>query len=145
MRAIVDSSVGLCRLHGAIIVKHMENERGKKNYLDSDSFVALCFLPFGTSFFVWAFTGDASWLARSGSLITLGGLLRSGRAIMRNSIWDEVDIDFGRLTKEELDAREHRNRQEDFAAAQLGLYLVAVGTVIWGYGDLLGRLWHHLR
>jgi hypothetical protein len=73
-------------------------------------------------------------------LVTIGGLLRSGRAISRQSIWDEMNVDFGRVTKEEIEDRERRNRSNDHFAAQFGLYTALFGTLIWGYGDLLAVL-----
>jgi hypothetical protein len=59
---------------------------------------------------------------------------------MRQSIWDEVQVDLGKTASEEFEERERKNRWRDLAAAQEGLAVVAVGTVIWGYGDLLGPL-----
>jgi hypothetical protein len=75
----------------------------------------------------------------------LGGLLRSGRALMRQSIWEEVQVDLGKTAPEELEERERKNRWKDLAAAQEGMAFVAAGTVIWGYGDLLGPLIRILR
>lgn len=119
-------------------------ERGE-SYLDSEGFSALIFLVAVVSLGISIYTKDATWFGRSGSLVTLGGLLRSGRALMRQSIWEEVHVDLGKTTPEELEERERKNRWEDLDAAQEGMAFVAVGTVIWGYGDLLGPLIRVLR
>jgi hypothetical protein len=81
-----------------------------ENYLDSERFGALVFLVALVSLVISIYTRDASWFGRSSSLITLGGLLRSGRALLRQSIWDDVRVDFGQTTREELDEWESRNR-----------------------------------
>ena len=115
------------------------------NYLDSESFVALIFAVAVVSLVISIYMKDATWFGRSGSLVTLGGLLRSGRALIRQSIWDEINSDLSTTTSDKLKERENKNRSDDLAAAQEGMVFVAVGTVIWGYGDLLGPLIRMLR
>jgi hypothetical protein len=116
-----------------------------ENWLDSESFVGFVFLVMVISLGVTLYTYQGHWFARSGSLVTIGGLLRSGRALFRQSIWDGAAVDLGRITKEELEDRERRNRNDDLFAAQLGLYMALLGTLVWGYGDLIGMLLTHAR
>jgi hypothetical protein len=112
----------------------------RENWLDSESFAACFFLLMVVSLGATLYTGQGHWFARSGSLMTFGGLLRSGRALFRQSIWDEVDVYSSHVTQEELDDRERRNRSDDLFAAQFGLYMALLGTLVWGYGDLITAL-----
>jgi len=116
-----------------------------RTWMDSDQFRILPFFIGVVSLGVSIYTGHWHWFGRSGSLIAIGGLLQSSRAILRQSMWDEMNVDFGRITREELTERESANRLSDLAAAQFGLYHALFGTVIWGYGDLIGSLLARLR
>jgi hypothetical protein len=85
-------------------------------------------------------TGDWHWFARSGSLVTVGGLIMSSRAVLRKSIFDDTFIELGLTDEHQIEERERRNRDRDLAFSKIGLAYVFFGTIIWGYGDLLGEL-----
>jgi hypothetical protein len=131
--------------YGDMPMKDPKEPTRERNYLDSESFGGLVFLVAVVSLGISIYTKDASWFGRSGSLVTLGGLLRSGRALLRQAIWDDVRVDVGQTMRNELDERESRNRWQDLAAAKEGMAFVAAGTIIWGYGDLLTPLIRLLR
>jgi hypothetical protein len=99
-------------------------------------------------------TGDWVWFQRSGSILTFAGACLSARAIVRlgrkapNSspafgkatlVSSAAD---GRLTirhSAETVAR-RKEAARDAVAAVMGFVLAALGTLIWGYGDLVGKL-----
>lgn len=128
-------------LTGIEALKRKRSRRPLRNFLDSDNFVALLFLGLVGFGVFSAYTGEWHWFSRFGSLLAIGGLLRSARAIIRRNIWDDTLCDLpGGPTKEELMRLEEEEDVEDLAAAQFGLIVAVVGTVVWGYGDLLGRV-----
>lgn len=92
---------------------------------------------------------DWSWFARSGSLIVVIGIFLTSSQIIENS----------RRLKTRRSYREHnfnRDFAEDIKRGTLersraldediwenglrGLYLLVVGTLVWGFGDLTGLL-----
>lgn len=104
--------------------------------------------------------GGVQWVCfqRAGSVLTLAGIIMSGRAIMREgrtgaSPKSPVDVakvestfigEDGRVmvrarSSEETKAR-RREEGRDAHAAVVGMIVASVGTLIWGYGDLLGGL-----
>ena len=92
---------------------------------------------------------DWSWFSRSGSLIVVFGILLTSTQIIENSRRLSArrrrhDTNFGRDYADELkqDSLKHsRHHDEDSWESGLrGLYLLIAGTIIWGFGDLLGVL-----
>jgi hypothetical protein len=104
-------------------------------------------------------THDWLWFQRAGSVITLAAAVLAGRAIVRlgregakpsgggfeiGTVQDSYYAPDGRLMvrmkrRPEAIARVQESNR-DAAAAALALFMGVVGTLIWGYGDLLGRL-----
>ena len=89
---------------------------------------------------------DWSWFARSGSIIVIIGIFLTSTQIIENSKRLHIrrrhhDNNFGRDYASDIkhhkleDSRQH---DEDVWESGLkGLYLLIVGTIIWGYGDLI--------
>jgi len=84
------------------------------------------------------------WFQRSGAVVVGAGALLSTRRLVRLGVAAlyraETVIDGGGAapTKEEEEAM--RQWLLDLSAMRLGIFLLAVGTAIWAYGDLLGAL-----
>jgi len=77
--------------------------------------------------FIWIsfVTTDWAWFARSGSVIIIVAIvteylpnLREG-SVQNTRFWPQ---------------------QEDHSSMRVAAYLVMIGTVIWGFGDLVGKL-----
>lgn len=94
-------------------------------------------------------TGDAHWFARSGSIMTVSGLLL---LVKHSVLCAGTDLDSAMMEK--LHYRRGRPPPTPGSAAYLqdlrhtrrilvdemiGFMMSLVGTVIWGYGDLLLR------
>jgi hypothetical protein len=87
---------------------------------------------------------DWKWFSRSGAIITLSGGLLAARALLRLGLHGlyraQHTINGGNVvpTPEEL-ARYHQQWM-DAQASHIGFWFIIVGTFIWGYGDLVGKL-----
>ena len=95
-------------------------------------------------------SGDWQWFTRSGSIVTLCGAVLSVRRLVRfgpkQMAINESTIDGGMWGDSRAERRykeEERQRLLDYVAANWGLVLLISGTLIWGYGDLLCKLWGH--
>ncbi len=88
--------------------------------------------------------GEWHWFSRSGAVVVLIGVLMSARRCVRIGFkglrQDETAID----CKPSLQASEQKNTEkehsQDIGAAQRGIWVAVVGTLIWGFGDLLDLL-----
>ena len=104
-------------------------------------------------------THDWLWLQRDGAIITLAAAVLAGRAIVRLgregakpsgsgiemvAILDTHYTPDGRLvarTKRSAEAiARELEANKDAAAAALALFMGVLGTLVWGYGDLVGLL-----
>lgn len=109
---------------------------------------------------IWADWGSESWawFQRSGSLVSLTGGVLGYRSIMRMRVHgvggantavvrgriESVD-DSGAVqtVSRSYDADTRRYLHEaarDRIAGYIGAFLILLGTLIWGYGDLLGKV-----
>lgn len=95
---------------------------------------------------------DWSWFSRSGSLIVIIGIFLTSSQVIENSRRLKMrrshhDHNFTRdfaddLKKNALD--KSRSLDEDIWQNGLrGLYLLVSGTLIWGFGDLIGFFLSH--
>lgn len=92
---------------------------------------------------------DWSWFSRSGSLIVIIGILLTSSQIIENSRKLKVrrsrhELNFNRDFANDI--KQHsleRSRSLDeniWENGLRGLYLLVSGTLIWGFGDLIGTL-----
>ena len=87
--------------------------------------VPTVFSIFVLSCILHAYFPSLNLIERSGSVITLGGLLLTNRDILRNNPNNGAYAS-------EFDG--------DIKYAPLGVWLIVFGTIIWGYGGLLTKL-----
>jgi hypothetical protein len=97
---------------------------------------------------IWlsAATDDWTWFARSGAILTALGLVLASRKILIA----RADLLALLADMERVDGAERTARLDSFKRLQrdldrqvmekAGFGLLVLGTVVWGFGDLLGRL-----
>ena len=94
-------------------------------------------------------TGDWNWFARSGSLVVIIGIFLTSTQVIENSSrlrsrrthhLKNFDRDYAEESRKESLSR-FRILDEDLWENGLrGFYLLVIGTLIWGYGDLIGHI-----
>jgi hypothetical protein len=102
-------------------------------------FVFLFSLILGVS--VSIYTSNWGWFGRTGSIATVSGLLLVMRPIMRKGIVNQTrssgmsEI----IEKEDGSYQEWIDPQEikDGTAALVGAIFTIIGTIVWGFGDLI--------
>lgn len=86
---------------------------------------------------------DWQWFARSGSLVVVNGIILTshqiiehvGRLNRRQSRWEsQFHHDWADDDKQNLIYRD----EHLWATEKYGLYMLILGTLVWGFGDLLG-------
>jgi len=105
--------------------------------------VALLTLLFGVVFSLNLH--DWSWFSRSGSLVVVNGIILTshqiiehvGRLNRRRSRWEsQFNHDWADDDKQNLIYRD----EHLWATEKYGLYMLIIGTLVWGFGDLLGEV-----
>jgi hypothetical protein len=91
-------------------------------------------------------TGDWMWFARSGAVLTALGLVLASRKVLIA----RADLVALLADMERTDGAERTARLESFKRLQrdldrqvmekAGFGLLILGTLVWGFGDLIGRL-----
>ncbi len=85
---------------------------------------------------------DWSWFARSGSLVVINGIILTshqiiehmGRLKQRQAKWEsQFNHDWAEDDKYRLIHRE----AQILVSEKYGLYMLILGTLVWGFGDLL--------
>lgn len=102
-----------------------------------------------TGIFISLKTGDWTWFSRSGSAMVAIGILFTSHQILEHSLrlkenrmrWEERS---GHDWADENSIRKlikARSREEDLWEIEFhGLYMLVVGTLVWGFGDLVGDI-----
>ena len=108
-------------------------------------FVALGVLAAALSLWLSIATGDWTWFSRSGAILTALGLVMASRKILIA----RADLVALLSDMERTDGAERTARLESFKRLQrdldrqvmekAGFGLLIAGTIVWGFGDLLGR------
>ena len=85
--------------------------------------------------------GDWSWFGRSGSIVTVIGVLLTARPLIRLGCDDwlksESVISGGSFDPSASEIEEGRQNRLDARASSIGIYMAIIGAIIWGYGDLI--------
>jgi hypothetical protein len=99
-----------------------------------------------------------AWFQRSGAVVTLVGALLGYRSIVRLgrhgvggasmhvamgkivSVDDSGPIQTAKVEYDEATTERFRQDDLDKMAGYLGAWMIVLGTAIWAYGDLLGKI-----
>jgi hypothetical protein len=99
----------------------------------------------GVSLIASVKTSRWHWFQRSGAVVVSTGALLSARRLIRLGVAGlyqaETEIDGGGAAPTEVEVEAMHQWRLDLSAMRTGAALLAVGTAIWAYGDLLGDLW----
>ena len=109
-------------------------------------FLLAAVLSAGLGLWASVATDDWMWFARSGAVMTALGLVLASRKILIA----RADLVALLADMERADGAERTARLDSFKRLQrdldrqvmekLGFGLLIVGTIVWGFGDLLGRV-----
>lgn len=88
---------------------------------------------------------DWTWLARSGSLVVINGIVLTSHQILDHI--NRLKLNQGRLPSQfgrdwaERDKRQFINESPEgvWRYEKYGLYMLIIGTLVWGFGDLPNR------
>lgn len=80
--------------------------------------------------------------ARSGSLVVVFGLLLTSRQVISNANtldrYRGAQHDWAGEAEARSRVRHHKTDDEDWQYERSGFYLIVIGTLVWGFGDLPG-------
>ena len=91
-----------------------------------------------------------SWFSRSGSLVVVIGIFLTSSQIIENNRQlksrrhyheQNFNRDYAEDMKRQTLARSRSLDEDIWASGLRGLYLLVIGTVVWGFGDLVGALY----
>ena len=89
---------------------------------------------------------DWSWFSRSGSLIVVNGIILTSHQIIEhmrylNQHQQRRDSQFTRdWAKESKHEFIHNDHENTWRSEKYGLYMLVLGTLIWGFGDLFNEI-----
>jgi hypothetical protein len=96
------------------------------------------------SFVVSVCSRQWHWFSRSGAILTVSGMILTVRPIIRlglkGLLEEQSVINCGGVTPAPEETKAENQRKLDAKSSLVGLFLLVIGAVIWGYGDLLGGL-----
>lgn len=102
-------------------------------------------------------TGDWTWFARSGSAVVAVGLVLTSRQIFEHNRrllehqrrhpgngapgpYDVCSHDWANENSMRQLIRSRSHEEESWRSEFSGFYMLVGGTLVWGFGDLVGRL-----
>ena len=92
---------------------------------------------------------DWSWFSRSGSVVVIIGIFLTSSQIIENSrrlkshrTWraQNFNRDFAEDIKRDSLKRSRSLDEDNWENGLRGLYMLVTGTLVWGFGDLVGVL-----
>ncbi|MGM0593968.1 MAG: hypothetical protein ACQETD_05460 [Pseudomonadota bacterium] len=92
------------------------------------------------------YLSDWQWFARTGSLVVINGIFLTSKQIIEHMQQlgryqsrgsTPCDRDWASSDRHEFVHDSHELR---WLSEKCGLYLLFLGTLVWGFGDLLGRV-----
>jgi len=90
------------------------------------------------------FTCEWHWFGRSGAWVTMIGVILSVRPLIRMGLSKWIQslstFDGGNINPTPEEIEEDIQVIKDMKSFKRGVYMSIIGTLIWAYGDLLGRL-----
>jgi len=89
-------------------------------------------------FDIYSIEESSFWFQRSGSLLVVIGAIFEGKYILRSSQAGQVVLT-GTVTIEKEEAKKECGFISSLPdiKTHAGFYIIVIGTVIWGYGDIL--------
>lgn len=91
--------------------------------------------------------GDWQWFSRAGSLVVVAGLMLASaqileqlQALRHRRHYGEGWAQHDWASEAETQSRARGNGEESGGAHAHGFYLLVIGTLVWGLGDLVGLL-----
>lgn len=133
--------------HNERIKSHQKKMRKPSLHLSTRKALLLSFVVIAGGIWFSLNLMDWSWFSRSGSLIVIIGVFLTSSQIIENSRKLRMrrshhDHNFNRdfaddLKKNTLD-RSRSLDEDTWENGLRGLYLLVSGTLIWGFGDLVG-------
>ncbi|MGD9699447.1 hypothetical protein [Acinetobacter sp.] len=89
-------------------------------------------------------TNEWHWFGRSGAWATMIGVILSVRPLIRMGLSKWIQslstFDGGNMDPTPEEIEEDIQIIKDMQSFKRGVYMSIIGTLIWAYGDLLGRL-----
>lgn len=115
-----------------------------KKFFSNSLLLFLIALAISIGSLIFSFmTNQWHWFGRSGSWLTIIGVLMSSRPLIRLGLKDWIisqqTIDLGHITPTPEEILEETEHKLDALAFKLGIIISITGTLVWAYGDLLGK------
>lgn len=91
--------------------------------------------------------GDWGWFSRSGALVVIIGIILTSHQIIQHmqtlgqyqrTGHSQFQKDWAHEGKHDFIHDDHENR---WKSEKYGLYMLILGTLVWGFGDLINRIY----
>ncbi|QKQ27902.1 hypothetical protein [Candidatus Reidiella endopervernicosa] len=89
--------------------------------------------------------GDWSWFSRSGSLVVVNGIILTSHQIIEHMHALTRNHQHGMQVRHDWASEEKHNlingdNEKRWRIEKYGLYMLIIGTLVWGFGDLVNTL-----